>query len=87
MSGRFYLGESDVDMGWENGLVNLATFLSQCVNETIAYDACDENNWVSLSRMRGAAGCMINFVMRRRLISYLHLCKFQGEFNNQYHGQ
>ena len=60
VSGGFYLGETDVDNGWEYGLVNLAAFLSQCMKETIAYDACDENNWVSLSRMRGAAGCVMN---------------------------
>ena len=60
VSGGFYLGETDVDMGWEYRLVNLTAFLSQCMKETIVYDACDENNWVSLSRMRGAAGCVIN---------------------------
>jgi hypothetical protein len=42
----FYLGEEGVDLGWEYGLVNLAAFLAQCMNETILYDACDENNWV-----------------------------------------
>ena len=26
---RFYLGESDLDLGWEYGLVNLAAFLAQ----------------------------------------------------------
>ena len=41
----FYLGEPDVDLGWEYGLVNLAAFLAQCLKETILYDACDENNW------------------------------------------
>jgi hypothetical protein len=44
----FYLGEEGVDLGWEYGLVNLAAFLAQCMKETILYDACDENNWVSL---------------------------------------
>jgi hypothetical protein len=44
----FYLGEEDVDLGWEYGLVNLAAFLAQCMKETIPYDACDENNWVSM---------------------------------------
>jgi len=27
------------------GLVNLAAFLAQCMQETIQYNACDENNW------------------------------------------
>ena len=65
VSGGFYLGETDAEMGWEYGLVNLAAFLRQCMKETIAYDACDENNWVSLSRIRDvwrsrAAGCVMN---------------------------
>lgn len=48
MAGKtFYLGEESVDLGWEYGLVNLAAFLAQCMKETILYDACDENNWVS----------------------------------------
>ena len=27
------------------GLANLAAFLAQTLQETIQYDACDENNW------------------------------------------
>jgi hypothetical protein len=27
------------------GLVNIALFLAQCMQETIQYNACDENNW------------------------------------------
>jgi len=27
------------------GLVNIAAFLAQCMQETIQYNACDENNW------------------------------------------
>lgn len=27
------------------GLVNIAAFLAQCMQETIRYNACDENNW------------------------------------------
>jgi len=28
-------------------LINIAAFLSQCMAETIIYDACDENNWTN----------------------------------------
>ena len=38
----FYLGNDH-----KIGLVNLASFLAQCMKETIQYDACDENNWSS----------------------------------------
>merc|ERR1712048_475544 len=27
------------------GLVNIAAFLAQCMQETIQFNACDENNW------------------------------------------
>jgi hypothetical protein len=43
----FYLGAEGVDLGWEYGMVNLAAFMAQCMKETILYDACDENSWVS----------------------------------------
>tara|TARA_A100001015_G_scaffold15583_1_gene18172 strand:- start:538 stop:2037 length:1500 start_codon:yes stop_codon:yes gene_type:complete len=36
----FYVGDS-VDIAF----LNLATFLGQCMQETIQYNACDENNW------------------------------------------
>jgi hypothetical protein len=39
----FYIGKGDTDVG----LINLAAFLGQCMQETIQYDACDENNWSS----------------------------------------
>ena len=41
---KFYTGPS-VGGGHKVGLANLAAFLSQTMQETIQYDACDENNW------------------------------------------
>ena len=57
----FYLGEENTDLGWEYGLVNLAAFLAQCMKETIPYDACDENNWVSerILLKHGGDGCVV----------------------------
>ena len=51
---KFYIDENDVDVG----LVNLAAFLGQCMQETLQYDACDENNWSSDATYlwAGAAG-------------------------------
>lgn len=40
----FYAGTS-ASNGFVHGLANLAAFLAQTMQETIQYDACDENNW------------------------------------------
>ena len=40
-----YAGSHDDALGYRYGLVNLAAFLAQSMQETIQYDACDENNW------------------------------------------
>ena len=40
----FYAGDGGADSEMY-GLANLAAFLSQTMQETIQYDACDENNW------------------------------------------
>jgi len=47
IAGRtFYSGHpSDGDMGIQYGIANLAAFLSQTMQESVQYDACDENNW------------------------------------------
>jgi len=39
---KLWIGEGD-DATY--GLVNIAAFLGQCMQETIRYNACDENNW------------------------------------------
>ena len=41
MGNRLYTDGSDV----RYGLANVAAFLAQTLQETIQYDACDENNW------------------------------------------
>lgn len=47
IAGRtFYSGDpSDGDTGIQYGIANLAAFLSQTMQESVQYDACDENNW------------------------------------------
>jgi len=40
---KLWLGERAEDVRY--GLVNVAAFLAQCMQETIQYNACDENNW------------------------------------------
>jgi len=44
---KLYLGNATDGADTEalEGLVNLAAFLAQSMQETIKYDACDENNW------------------------------------------
>ncbi|KAL7519189.1 hypothetical protein ACHAWX_003977 [Stephanocyclus meneghinianus] len=43
---KFYVGEDVAGVeGVKIGLVNLAAFLAQSMQETIKYNACDENNW------------------------------------------
>lgn len=39
---KLWIGEGD---NKDYGLVNVAAFLAQCMQETIRYNACDENNW------------------------------------------
>ena len=41
---HFYAGD-DTAKGLQYGLVNIAAFIAQCMEETIIFDACDENNW------------------------------------------
>ena len=41
---HFYAGD-DTEKGLQYGLVNIAAFIAQCIEETIIFDACDENNW------------------------------------------
>eukprot|EP00929_Paragymnodinium_shiwhaense_P097023 TRINITY_DN587_c0_g2_i1.p1 TRINITY_DN587_c0_g2~~TRINITY_DN587_c0_g2_i1.p1 ORF type:complete len:537 (-),score=85.97 TRINITY_DN587_c0_g2_i1:404-2014(-) len=38
------------------GLVNIAAFLAQCMQETIQYNACDENNWSDKAVVQEAGG-------------------------------
>jgi len=38
------------------GLVNIAAFLAQCMQETIQYNACDENNWSDDKVVQEAGG-------------------------------
>lgn len=38
------------------GLVNLAAFLAQCMQETIQYNACDENSWSDRAVVAEAGG-------------------------------
>ncbi|CAE7696944.1 unnamed protein product, partial [Symbiodinium microadriaticum] len=38
------------------GLVNVAAFLAQCMQETIQYNACDENNWSDKAVVQEAGG-------------------------------
>jgi len=46
VAGRtLYAGPPEDATGYRFGLVNLAAFLAQSMQETIQYDACDENNW------------------------------------------
>lgn len=45
---KFWTGEAYSNAkqpAYVYGLVNLAAFLAQCMQETIQYNACDENNW------------------------------------------
>jgi predicted chitinase len=39
---KLWIGEGDNS---DYGMVNIAAFLGQCMQETIQYNACDENNW------------------------------------------
>jgi len=52
-SSKLWLGDSD-DARY--GLVNVAAFLAQCMQETIQYNACDENNWSDKAVVQEAGG-------------------------------
>lgn len=45
------------DHGTKYALVNIAAFLAQSMQETIQYDACDENNWDSSSGYTASNAC------------------------------
>jgi len=51
-SDRFWVGAGNLNYG----LVNLAAFLAQCMQETIQYNACDENNWSDQNVVAEAGG-------------------------------
>ncbi len=42
---KFYMGEDGGENGVTYGLVNVAAFLGQSMQESIQYDVCDENSW------------------------------------------
>lgn len=53
------VGSSKLWIGGEKvvyGLVNIAAFLAQCMQETIQYNACDENNWSNGAVVQQAGG-------------------------------
>jgi len=52
-SAKLWIGEGDNHV---YGLVNIAAFLAQCMQETIQYDACDENNWSDGSTVQKVGG-------------------------------
>ncbi|CAL1168611.1 unnamed protein product [Cladocopium goreaui] len=49
---KLWLGDTDHIYG----LVNVAAFLAQCMQETIQYNACDENNWSDNNVVQEAGG-------------------------------
>lgn len=49
---KLWLGDTD----HVYGLVNVAAFLAQCMQETIQYNACDENNWSDNNVVQEAGG-------------------------------
>lgn len=50
---KLWLGEEGQHI---YGLVNVAAFLAQCMQETIQYNACDENSWSDLAVAQEAGG-------------------------------
>lgn len=62
VAGRtFYSGPSSGGSAHVYGLANLAAFLAQTMQESIQYDACDENNWstqtaLDMVEARGGTG-------------------------------
>lgn len=55
--GEHKLLAGDGDQNARYALVNIAAFLAQSMQETIQYDACDENNWDSTSGYTAANAC------------------------------
>eukprot|EP00931_Biecheleriopsis_adriatica_P077243 TRINITY_DN50848_c0_g1_i1.p1 TRINITY_DN50848_c0_g1~~TRINITY_DN50848_c0_g1_i1.p1 ORF type:complete len:570 (+),score=100.87 TRINITY_DN50848_c0_g1_i1:90-1799(+) len=53
-SQKLWLGHTASDAVY--GLVNIAAFLAQAMQETIQYNACDENNWSDPSVVAKAGG-------------------------------
>jgi hypothetical protein len=56
---RFYMGEKGdrKDVRWKYGLVNVAAFLAQAMQESIRYDVCDENNWDQAGGYKMSSAC------------------------------
>merc|ERR550539_726174 len=52
-SAKLWIGEAQNHV---YGLVNIAAFLAQCMQETIQYNACDENNWSDKLVTQSAGG-------------------------------
>jgi len=57
----FFAGPAGASNARDYGLANLAAFLAQTMQESIQYDACDENNWstqdaVDMVTERGGTG-------------------------------
>jgi hypothetical protein len=53
---KFYIGEyKNADWTEDIGLLNLALFLGQAMEETILYDVCDENSWDRVNHITGEA--------------------------------
>jgi len=52
-SAKFWLGEGS---NFIYGLVNVAAFLAQTMQETIQFNACDENNWSNKDVVKGTPG-------------------------------
>merc|ERR1712151_154365 len=56
---KFWTGEAypnAKEAAYVYGLVNIAAFLAQCMQETIQYNACDENNWSDRSTVHEVGG-------------------------------
>ena len=58
-SAKLYAGSTsgaDPETAHHYALANVAAFLSQSMQESIQYDACDENNWSNQAVANGAGG-------------------------------
>ncbi len=54
--GTLYAGPRDDPSSARYGLANLAAFLANSMQETIQYDACDENNWSDKATQQKTGG-------------------------------
>jgi hypothetical protein len=56
---HFYMGDKSekADVRWKYGLVNVAAFLAQAMQESIRYDVCDENNWDQAGGYKISSAC------------------------------